>query len=165
MIESLRPTVTGAFAQRTLFQDSLKNFEPATTARRFEMGTPAMPSIYGSAAGLDLLSEIGLENVAAHIKRLRTALVEGLRSLQIVIKTPAENAGPMVVVKSTNGEALASKLAEHKIIASAKFDGLRIAFHVYNTLDDVRAVLADLEENLDLVVLEREPSVSARRTS
>jgi len=165
LIESLRPTVTGAFAQRTLFQDSLKNFEPASTARRFEMGTPAMPSIYGSAAALDLLTEIGLENVAAHIKRLRSALVEGLRALQIVTKTPAENAGPMVVVKTTDGEALASKLAGHNLIASAKFDGLRIAFHVYNTLDDVRAVLKGLEQNLDLVVLEREPSVSAHSRS
>jgi selenocysteine lyase/cysteine desulfurase len=165
LIESLRPTVTGAFAQRTLFQDSLKNFEPASTARRFEMGTPAMPSIYGSAAALDLLTEIGLENVAAHIKRLRSGLVEGLRALQIVTKTPAENAGPMVVVKTTDGEALASKLAGHNLIASAKFDGLRIAFHVYNTLDDVRAVLKGLEQNLDLVVLEPEPSVSAHSRS
>ena len=161
LIESLRPTVTGAFAQRTLFQDTLKNFEPATTARRFEMGTPAMPSIYGSAAALDLLTEIGLENVAGHIKNLRSALVEGLRDMNVVIKTPVEHAGPMVVVKTIDSEALASKLAEHNIIASAKFDGLRIAFHVYNTLDDVRAVLKGLEQNLDLVALEPEPSVSA----
>ena len=160
LIEYLRPTVTGAFAQRTLFQDSLKHFEPATTARRFEMGTPAMPSIYGSAPALDLLREIGLENVAAQIKKLRTALVEGLRALQITIKTPIESAGPMVVVKTTNSAALASKLAERNIITSPKFDGLRIAFHVYNTLDDVRAVLKALEENLELVALEREPSAT-----
>lgn len=159
LIESLRPTVTGAFAQRTLFQDSLKKFEPALTARRYEMGTPAMPSIYGSAAALDLLRDIGLENVAAHITKLRNVLVKGLRGLQIVMKTPSENAGPMIVVKAKDAEALAAKLAERNIIASAKFDGLRIAFHVYNTLDDVHAVLEGLEQNLDLLVLEREPSV------
>lgn len=160
LIESLRPTVTGAFAQRTLFQDSLKNFEPALTARRYEMGTPAMPSIYGSAAALDLLTDIGLENVAAHITKLRNVLVEGLRTLQIVMKTPFENAGPMIVVKAKDAEALAAKLAERNIIASAKFDGLRIAFHVYNTLEDVSAVLEGLEQNLDLLVLEREVSVA-----
>jgi selenocysteine lyase/cysteine desulfurase len=161
LIESLRPTVTGAFAQRTLFQDSLKNFEPASTARRYEMGTPAMPSIYGSAAALDLLTDIGLENVAAHVQKLRVALAEGLRALQIVIKTPLDSAGPMIVVKTKDAEALASKLAERNIIASAKFDGLRIAFHVYNTFDDVGAVLEALEENLDLLVVEHEPSVAS----
>jgi selenocysteine lyase/cysteine desulfurase len=161
LIESLRPTVTGAFAQKTLFQDSLKNFIPSDTARRYEMGTPAMPSIYGSAPGLDLLQEIGLANVAAQIKKVRTALVEGLRGLQIKIKTPVEDAGPMIVIKTNNSDELAAKLAQKDIICSAKFDGLRIAFHVYNTVDDVKAVLSALEQNLDLVVLEREPFVSA----
>ncbi len=161
LIESLRPTVTGAFAQKVLFMDSLKNFEPSPTARRYEMGTPSMPSIYGSAPGVQLLREIGLANVAAHITTLRNALDDGLRALQIPVKTPTENAGPMLVVRSVNAQAVANKLAERNIILSAKFDGLRISFHVYNTLDDVRAVLKGLEENMDLVVPEREPSVSS----
>jgi selenocysteine lyase/cysteine desulfurase len=156
LIEKLRPTITGAFAQKVLFQDSLKNFEPALTARRYEMGTPAMPSIYGSAPALELLQEIGLANVAAHIKKLRDALAKGLQALQIPLKTPLENPGPMLVVRSVNAEKLSAKLAESNIIASAKFDGLRISFHVYNTLDDVRAILAALEANMDMVVPERE---------
>jgi selenocysteine lyase/cysteine desulfurase len=156
LIEKLRPSITGAFAQKVLFQDSLKNFEPSNTARRYEMGTPAMPSIYGSAPGLDLLQEIGLANVAAHIKKLRDALAKGLQALQIPLKTPLENPGPMLVVRSVNAEKLSAKLAETNIIASAKFDGLRISFHVYNTLDDVRAILAALEANMDMVVPERE---------
>jgi selenocysteine lyase/cysteine desulfurase len=156
LIEKLRPSITGAFAQKVLFQDSLKNFEPALTARRYEMGTPAMPSIYGSAPGLDLLQEIGLANVAGHIKKLRDALAKGLKALQIPLKTPLENPGPMLVVRSPNAEKLSAKFAETNIIASAKFDGLRISFHVYNTLDDVRAILAALEANMDMVVPERE---------
>jgi selenocysteine lyase/cysteine desulfurase len=156
LIEKLRPSITGAFAQKVLFQDSLKNFEPSLTARRYEMGTPAMPSIYGSAPGLDMLQEIGLANVAAHIKKLRDALAKGLQALQIPLKTPLENPGPMLVVRSVNAEKLSMKLAESNIIASAKFDGLRISFHVYNTLDDVRSILAALEANMDMVVPERE---------
>jgi selenocysteine lyase/cysteine desulfurase len=163
LIESLRPTVTGSFAQRTLFQDSLKNFEPATTARRYEMGTPAMPSVYGSAPALEFLAEIGLANVAAHVKKLRNALGEGLRALQIPLKTPLDNAGPMLVVRTTNAEAVAGKLAERNIIVSSKFDGLRISFHVYNTLEDVHAVLESLEENIDLVAPEREHAVAVGR--
>ena len=156
LIEKLRPSIAGAFAQKVLFQDSLKNFEPSNTARRYEMGTPAMPSIYGSAPGLEMLQEIGLANVAAHIKKLRDALAKGLKDLQIPLKTPLENPGPMLVVRSVNAEKISANLAESNIIASSKFDGLRISFHVYNTLDDVRAILAALEANMELVVPERE---------
>lgn len=162
LIESLRPTVTGAFAQRVLFQDSLKNFEPALTARRYEMGTPPMASIYGSAPSLDLLSEIGLENITAHIQKLCKATVEGLTKLGIPTKTPSNHFGPMIVLKSANAEAVAAKMAEQRIIASCKFDGLRLSYHVYNTMDDVRAVLKVLEDNLDLV-LESEQTASVGR--
>jgi len=162
LIESLRPTVTGAFAQKVLFQDSLKNFEPASTARRYEMGTPPMAAIYGSAPGIELLSEIGLDNVHAHVKKLCDAMGAGLRALNIPMKTPLDHIGPMIVVKSANAEAVAAKLAEQHIIASCKFDGLRLSFHIYNTLDDVRAILKVLEENIDLI-LEPEPVTGVAR--
>jgi selenocysteine lyase/cysteine desulfurase len=163
LIESLRPTVTGAFAQRTLFQDSLKNFEPATTARRYEMGTPAMPSIFGSAPALEFLQEIGWADIGAHIRTLCDTLFEGLRARHIPLKTPAGRYGPMIVVKTPSAEALAAKLAEQRIIVSPKFDGLRISFHVYNTLDDVKMVLKALEENMSLLLPEKESSVSLSR--
>jgi len=35
---------------------------------------------------------------------------------------------------------------------------LRIAFHVYNTLDDVGAVLGVLKQNLDFLVLDKTPA-------
>jgi selenocysteine lyase/cysteine desulfurase len=159
LIQSLRPTVTGAFAQRTLFENTLRSFEPADTARRFEMGTPPMAAIYGSAPGVELLQDIGLDNVATQIGTLRRALFGGLRDLQVKVKTPEESAGPMVVIQCNNAAetaALSAKLTERQIVAAPKYDGLRIAFHVYNTLDDVRAVLEAIERNLGLVVRERE---------
>jgi selenocysteine lyase/cysteine desulfurase len=157
--------VTGAFAHRTLFQDSLKSFEPASTARRYEMGTPSMPAIYGSAPALEYLLEIGMANIAGHIKTLRDALADGLRSLQIPTKTSLQNVGPMIVVRTANAEAVAAKLAEKQIIVSPKFDGLRISFHVYNTLDDICLVLEALAENIDLILPERVPSVIVRGDS
>ena len=45
------------------------------------------------------------------------------------------------------------KLAESGIVASNRHDGLRISFHVYNTLDDVKAVAEILKRNINLMVL------------
>ncbi len=46
------------------------------------------------------------------------------------------------------------KLAESSIVASNRHDGLRISFHVYNTMDDVKAVMEVLKKNIDLMVLD-----------
>ncbi len=44
------------------------------------------------------------------------------------------------------------KLAAHQIVASNRVGGLRVSFHLYHTLEDVRAVLNVLGKNLDLTV-------------
>jgi len=49
---------------------------------------------------------------------------------------------------------LVQKLAESDIVASNRHDGLRISFHVYNTMDDVQAVVEVLKKNIDLMVLD-----------
>jgi selenocysteine lyase/cysteine desulfurase len=60
--------------------------------------------------------------------------------------------GPLVVLRSHDAAALVAKLAERRIVVSARRDGVRFAFHVYNTMEDVRTALSALEEHLDLLV-------------
>ena len=67
---------------------------------------------------------------------------------------PADSVGPLAVLKCKDSDALVSKLAEQNIVVSNRHDGLRIAFHVYNTMDDVAMVLDALKRNLNLLVLE-----------
>jgi selenocysteine lyase/cysteine desulfurase len=44
------------------------------------------------------------------------------------------------------------RLSDEGIVASNGMDGLRVSFHLYNTLEDVRAVLRIPESSLDLTV-------------
>jgi kynureninase len=44
------------------------------------------------------------------------------------------------------------KLTARGIVVSTRRDGVRFAFHVYNTMDDVHTALAALEDHLDLMV-------------
>ncbi len=74
--------------------------------------------------------------------------------LGIRVKTPADSEGPLVVLQSQDSNALVQRLAEKDIIASNRHDGLRIAFHVYNTMDDVQAVVEVLRKNIHLLVAE-----------
>jgi len=72
--------------------------------------------------------------------------------LRIVSKTPSSTVGPLVVLRSKDAAGALAKLAERNVVASTRLDGVRFAFHVYNTLDDVNRALTALEDNLDLMV-------------
>jgi selenocysteine lyase/cysteine desulfurase len=154
IIPSLAPTVTGWFGQANPFAYDPKLFDLSPTARRFESGSPSVPNVYAALPGFQLLREIGLENVADHIKKLAQSLLSRARELGIRAKTPADSVGPLVVLQCKDSTSLVQKLAESNIVASNRHDGLRISFHVYNALDDVKAVVEVLEKNIDLMVLD-----------
>jgi selenocysteine lyase/cysteine desulfurase len=156
LISSLVPTVTGWFAQANPFAYDPKLFDLSPTARRFESGSPSVPNVYAALPGFQLLEEIGLENVAVHIKKLAQSLLRYAHDLGIRAKTPADSAGPLVVLQCKDSTLLVQKLAESSIVASNRHDGLRISFHVYNTVDDVKAVVEVLKKNIDLMV--RDPA-------
>ena len=158
LVSSLVPTVTGWFAQRNPFAFDPQLFDLSPTARRFESGSPSVPNVYAAAPGFELLTEIGMENVAGHIEKLTQSLLSGAHDLGICAKTPADSAGPLVVLQSKDSTLLVQKLAENDMVASNRHDGLRISFHVYNTLDDVKAVLEVLQKNIDLMVVEPNPA-------
>jgi selenocysteine lyase/cysteine desulfurase len=154
LIASLVPTVTGWFAQTNPFAFDPQHIDLSSTARRFESGSPSVPNVYAAVPGFQMLKEIGMENVAGHIKTLTQLLLRCARDLGIRAKTPADSEGPLVVLQSSDSNLLVQKLAESDIIASNRHDGLRIAFHVYNTMDDVTAVVEVLKRNINLLVLE-----------
>ena len=150
--ESLVPTVTGWFGQRNPFAFDVKLFDPAPGARRFESGTPPIPTIYGAVAGVKLLQQFGLQNVAEQIRLLTKALIKGASEFGIQIKTPPDSVGPLIVLQSKDADALVRLFAKQGVICSSRHDGLRISFHVYNNLYDVEVVLRLLQENLGMLV-------------
>jgi selenocysteine lyase/cysteine desulfurase len=154
IISSLDPTVTGWFGQANPFAYDPKLFDLSPTARRFESGSPSVPNVYAALPGFQLLQEIGMENVAAHIRKLTQSLLSCAQDLGIHPKTPADSAGPLVVLQCKDSTLLVQKLAANDIVASNRHDGLRISFHVYNTMDDVKAVVEVLKKNIDLMVLD-----------
>lgn len=152
LIKSLTPTITGWFGQTNPFAFDVRHFDPAANARRFEAGSPPVPQAYAVLAALELLSSVGPAKTAAHIAALAHAYLHGARALGIKSKTPLNTQGPLVVLQMKDAEAVVRKLSNEGIVVSNRMDGLRVSFHVYNTFDDVRAVLDVLKKNLELCV-------------
>jgi selenocysteine lyase/cysteine desulfurase len=152
LIETLAPSITSWMAQREPFTFNPKSLDPSPDARRFEGGSPPIPNIYMAQPALDLLAGIGMDNVAAQIERLTRAFLRGVGDLRIASKTPPASVGPLVVLRAKDPAAVLAKLTARGIAASTRRDGVRFAFHVYNTLEDVHVALTALEDNLDLMV-------------
>ncbi len=157
LASSLVPTISGWFAQSNTFAFDVRHLSQASNARRFEAGTPPIPNLYAAGAGIKLLQEIGLQDVAHHVRNLTQEFIRGARNLEISIKTPLDSAGPLVVLQSIDVEKAIAHFAKQNIVVSGRQNGLRISFHAYNTLDDVKQVLAVLKNCTGLMVRETQP--------
>jgi selenocysteine lyase/cysteine desulfurase len=153
LVERIEPTATGWFADRDIFEMDIRDYSPASTARRFEAGTPPIPPIYAGIAGMELMQEIGIAETEAHVRELNAILLDGLDELGARVVTPrapAERAA-LVCVASSDVEALVAELAREGIITSSRDGNLRISAHCYNTAEDVQTVLDVLSRSRDLV--------------
>ena len=88
--ESAWPTATGWFADRNVFEMDIHDYSPAPDARRFQSGTPPVPSIYAGIAGIELMQEIGIAATRKHVRRLTELLIEGVDDLGGIVATPRE---------------------------------------------------------------------------
>ena len=153
LVEQIEPTATGWFADRDIFQMDIHDYSPAPTARRFEAGTPPIPSIYAGIAGIELMREIGIAETEAHVRELNAILREGLDEVgaRVVTPRPAEQHGALLCVASTDAEALVGELAKEGVVTSSRDGNLRISPHCYNTAEDVRTVLELLAQKRELL--------------
>ena len=153
LVERLSPTATGWFADRNIFEMDIHDYSPASTARRFEAGTPPVPAIYAGIAGIELMREIGIEETETHVRALNELLVEGVAELGGVVVTPrvVEQRGALTCVASTDVDALVAAMTSRGIVTSSRDDNLRLSPHCYNTVEDVAAVLDLLRENRELL--------------
>ncbi|MGH3038101.1 MAG: aminotransferase class V-fold PLP-dependent enzyme [Gaiellaceae bacterium] len=154
LIESIRPTSTGWFADKDIFQMDIRDYSPAASARRFEFGTPPVPNIYAGLAGIDLVEEIGVAATEEHVRGLTAQLIEGVDDLGGRVVTPRdpERRGPLVAVASTDEHALVAALEADGVVTSSRDGNLRVSFHGYNSREDVEAVVVALARHRDLLV-------------
>ncbi len=146
VVERIWPTATGWFADEDIFKMDHRDYSPARTAARFQAGTPPIPSIYAGVAGIGLLQETGVDEIRQHVLGLNSRLLEGLDGLRATVVTPRrpKRRGALVCVKSTDAPALVAALGREGIVTSERDGSLRISAHLYNSADDVDAVLEAL---------------------
>jgi len=121
--------------------------EPYATGRRFEPGSLPTAQVFGLAAALALLTEIGpdaaRERIAGVVGRLR----HGLRERGWSIRTP-EGSCSAILSASPPAEspfAAVQRLERHGVIASPRENAVRFSPHVGNDEAEIERVLEILD--------------------
>lgn len=149
----LVPTATGWFAAREIFDMDIYSYEPAKDARRFEAGTPVVPSLFAVAAGLRLLLEVGVDRAWAVSRELHDAVRAGVGEMGGTVVTPAGPGehGPMIAIAATDEHALVAALAADSVVVSSRDGNVRVSPHFYNNASDVERLLVSLRANRHLL--------------
>ena len=153
LIESLVPTAMGWFSQDDIFAMDIYANTPSPTARRFEMGTPPIPSIYAGVAGMRLIKEIGLDHIEARIAELTADLKQRAAERGFVVTTPLDPTrhGALITLESNNVHELVARLAARDVVVSSRGNNLRISVHAYNDSSDLDRLFTALDENAELL--------------
>jgi selenocysteine lyase/cysteine desulfurase len=123
-------------------------------SRRYETGTANLLGLAGMQAALELLLEVGVDNIAAELLRKRAWLVPALQQKGWIVlqaDAPPLNASGIITFCRAGAEpadlaGLHQKLSEAGIEMSLRGDRagrqyLRISAHFYNTDEEMRRTL------------------------
>ena len=153
LIGRFEPAITGWFGRVNPFAFRIDALDWPPGANRFESGTPPVPNAYAALAALQLLDRIGNDAVGTQVAHLASRFAAAAPDAGVLVRTLSapERHGPLVVVQATDAPSMVQKLAARGIVASNRANGLRVAFHAYNTDEDVDAVVAALVSESGMV--------------
>ncbi len=145
-IPQLLPRITGWFGARNAFDFDIRTFEPHDDARRFEMGTPALPTVHTALGGQEILAEVGVEAVAARNRELTELLVEeaGARGFGLTTADHAEQRSAIVMIRHDDPPGAVAHLARHGIIVDHRPGHVRVSPHFYNTAHEIHLFMDTL---------------------
>jgi selenocysteine lyase/cysteine desulfurase len=146
----LRPANVGwmgvAWQNYTAFDYDTPLFEGAP---RYEEGTRSLLGIAGLEQSLSLLLEVGPANIAARLATLTEHLAQRLLARGYQLSTPllpVERSGILTFFHGQrSAHELWDRLRAARIVAAVREGGVRLSPHLYNTVDEMDAVIDALE--------------------
>jgi selenocysteine lyase/cysteine desulfurase len=116
--------------------------------RRYEPGTLPTAQIRGLGAALDLIEEMGREEVARRILEAVTALARGLEDRGWTIATPQPfRSGVLAATPPGEDELQVAKQLESRgVIVAPREGAVRFSPHAYNDIGEVERILAAVDD-------------------
>ncbi len=124
-------------------------WRPATSARRFECGSPNMLGAHALLASLELLQGIGIDRVFSQIERNTNAIIDEVerRGLELLTPRPAEQRAGIVTfrVPGADHQRLVQDLMQLKVVCAGRGGGIRFSPHFHNSPEQVASAFELLD--------------------
>jgi selenocysteine lyase/cysteine desulfurase len=150
VLEKVRPVMLGwgSVANAGDFLNYDVTLQP--DARRFEEGSLNVMSIHGWGAALDLLQDIGIEQIKERVTMLGDKIIDELRrrNFKILNSTvEAERSGIVLFSGGLDFENLEEKMCEAGVSLTVRGGRVRLSPHFYNTEDEIKQVFDLLDHH------------------
>jgi len=141
--EALIPTTTGWFSSARQFAFAVDELELAPDGRRYELGTPSVPSAAIARGGAELVREIGVERLGERTRDLGQLLI-GLADdagLEVRGVRDASRRGGIVPIAVADPKPVVDALADDGLLVDFRPGIVRCSPAFYNTEDEVRLLI------------------------
>ncbi len=142
--EALDPTTTGWFSSARQFDFDVGDLDFAPDGRKFEMGTPAVPSAFLARGGLSLVREIGVEAIHERTIDLGAQLIklsDGAGLPVRAVRDDTRRAG-IVAIEAAEPAPIVAALAREGFVVDARPGIVRFSPAFYNTEQEVADAVA-----------------------
>ncbi len=130
-------------------QDFFKiQFELKKDAARFEPGTLNIFGIYALGAAMELLREVGIEDIYRRVLDLTDQFIDGLKKRGLRVTTPLEpneRSGIVCFEPQSDPKDLFTYFLSHGVMVSERNGKIRISPHFYNDSEDVERFFGVLD--------------------
>lgn len=150
-LKTLQPKLTGWMAHQRPFDFEVDDIVFREDAFRFLNGTSAVPSLYAIQPGVEVIAQVGVENIRAKSMRQTRLLWELAEKAGFAInspKNPEERGGTLTIDPGHAYEVSRELLARNIIVDYRPNAGIRISPHFYNTDDEIQFVVEQMQEIL-----------------
>lgn len=150
IVDQVTPTVLGWMNVEHFNDFNQRELNFRHGALRYECGSLNTIGIYGLAAALNLLLEVGIKNISGQILTITTHLCDGLSSKgYTVLGSRAHGEASGIVsfrpgIRGPETRALFHRLEEARVATALRGGHIRVAPHFYNTQAEMDQILSVL---------------------
>ena len=144
--DALRPTTTGWFSSARQFAFAVDELELAPDGRRYELGTPSVPSAAIARGGTELVREIGVDRLGERTTDLGQLLIRLADAAGLAVRAVRDPArrGGIVAIAVDDPKPVVDALADEGIIVDYRPGIVRCSPAFYTTEEEVRLVVERL---------------------
>lgn len=151
LINKFEPKLTGWMAHKRPFEFEVDEIDFRDDAFRFLNGTPAIPNLHAIQPGIDVIAQVGVENIRRKSMRQTAKLIEMADAAGYEVtapRNPAERGGAVAINPPHAYEVSRELLARNIVIDYRPKAGIRISPHFYNTDEEVQQAMDAIAEIL-----------------